>query len=64
MYPNSVIWAYVSRVGYDINNVDQSSDLDLTIRQRIWTKKYNIGSFKKKKYPVYNRLEINRVFII
>ncbi|MDR0724343.1 MAG: nucleotidyltransferase domain-containing protein [Endomicrobium sp.] len=33
IYPKSVVWAYGSRVGYDKNNVDESSDLDLTIKE-------------------------------
>lgn len=46
MYPNSVIWAYGSRVGYDMKNVDESSDLDLTIKE-FGQKKYNIEQFKE-----------------
>jgi hypothetical protein len=31
LYPKAIVWAYGSRVGYDVNNVHDGSDLDLTI---------------------------------
>ncbi|MDR2066287.1 MAG: hypothetical protein LBP57_00360 [Endomicrobium sp.] len=46
MYPNSIVWAYGSRVGYDIKNVYESSDLDLTIKE-FGQKEHNIEQFKE-----------------
>ncbi|MDR2399095.1 MAG: hypothetical protein LBD61_01445 [Endomicrobium sp.] len=45
LYPKSIVWAYGSRIGYNVNNVHDGSDLDLTVID-FGQDKHNISEFK------------------
>ncbi|MDR2437115.1 MAG: nucleotidyltransferase domain-containing protein [Endomicrobium sp.] len=45
LYPKSIVWAYGSRIGYNINNVHESSDLDLAVID-FGQDKHDISEFK------------------
>jgi type I restriction enzyme S subunit len=45
LYPKSIVWAYGSRIGYDVNSVHESSDLDLAVID-FGQDKHNVSEFK------------------
>jgi hypothetical protein len=68
LYPKAIVWAYGSRVGYDVNNVHEGSDLDLTVKD-FGQEKYDIfelrAAFQESNIPFlidtseFNLLPIN-----
>jgi type I restriction enzyme S subunit len=45
LYPKSIVWAYGSRISYDVNNVHEGSDLDLAVVD-FGQDKHSISEFK------------------